>query len=31
MAIDINNGFITVRPDNVEQEFEANKRLSVCI
>lgn len=27
MAIDINNGFITVRPDNVEQEFEANKRL----
>jgi len=27
MAIDINNGFITVRPDNVEEEFEANKRL----
>ena len=27
MAVDINNGFITPRPDGIESEFEANKRM----
>ncbi len=27
MAVDINNGFINQRPDGVENEFEANKKM----